>query len=425
MNRRTVVFEVTDLAKLDIFAPVIRVLGETHGLRSQLIVSSEVHNQRTRLERIDALGVEYVQIMPVPIGSRRMDWVLFNVWLRRNAGRILQDLKTAVLVEPNDRTYPHHFFIDAAKRMGIPTVLVQESLRKDETMRLSTREWFRRKLDLYAFGVNSRLRKYGQGNCDAVTAWGEFSREYYRRVGVPEDRIAVTGNPAFDVIDEKDWTADAAAVSEQLDVRNERVVLFLTSPLARIGVVSMGRQERLTDAVLEGFRAYQAVSSVPLRLIIKPHALENARDYSERARSCGLESAVRVTSELPLYPLIARADAVVISSTTAGVEAGLFRKPLAVVDGGAPLDNWDLVGRGVGTRVRDSGEFAAFLRTALDPVEGGRLGAAARRGAEQFATTIGNGAANVAKVIAEFVADERIARAPLSLDKHAISSTHF
>src|SRR5687767_2475422 len=131
MTDRCVVFEITAHAKLDIFEPVMRCLREQHGIRSRLIVSSEVHNQRTQRARVMALDPDYVQTLAIPIGSKRVDWSLFNLWLKRNAGRILTDMHAGVLVEPSDRTYPHHFFIDAAKRLGIPSLLVQESLRKD------------------------------------------------------------------------------------------------------------------------------------------------------------------------------------------------------------------------------------------------------------------------------------------------------
>ena len=137
--------------------------------------------------------------------------------ITRTVMEILKSSKPSCVVLANDRAFPVRQLSSWARQLGTRSILVQESLRKDEVFK------GRRALGLFAnqTGMN------GQGGADRIAAWGETSRQYYIRVGAEPERITLSGNTRMDELLEKAKRLSCADLRKRYGFSAEgRLILF-------------------------------------------------------------------------------------------------------------------------------------------------------------------------------------------------------
>ena len=90
-------------------------------------------------------------------------------------------------------------------------------------------------------------------------------------------------------------------------------------------------------------------------------------------------------------------------STTAGLEAALLGTPVGILGLSKPLDDWDLVGRGVATQVTSLENLRAFLEK-VNTVRD--LGWKVREAARAYVAHIGEASQCVARMIEQVARGE-------------------
>ncbi len=226
--------------------------------------------------------------------------------------RTLTDCAIQLVVEANDRNFPITNLIRIAHVLGIPSLLMQESIRKDEVF------------------PQGKLR-FGQGGCDRIAVWGESSREYFTRVGVEPSRITVAGNPRIDSFIS---TCSRMARGELLTRFKipliARVVLFATNPVHR--QMQMMTAEQYANSILAAVKAVQE-STGDTYLLVKPHQLErNEHRESGLVSRLSVYDRVRYLPDITLAEAIAMTDGVLIFNSTVAVEAALMGRQVGVLN---------------------------------------------------------------------------------------------
>jgi hypothetical protein len=367
-----ILFEITAAdSHQQIILPVIRLL-RARGI--PVIVYSDCELLRTASDpaALQREGVPFVRMEETPLPVPMPEWGAAARPFRQRIPDEVQRVHPSLIVVLNDRNFPSNLYIEAARRNSIPCLLLQESLRKDLFQRPPWRKLYSRWIRKMRYGTEEGLRHYGQGHCDAVAALGETSRDYFLRVGVPERKITITGNPRFDQLAGADFSAEAQRIRSALGYSpGDFMLTFLSSPIERMLIVSA---EEKHDALVRLLGWVRTLHENPdwrnLRLAFKLHRGESAPLFREMLEQENASDFAFV-AEYPLYPLLRASQAALMFSTTAGLEAALLKIPVGILGLSKPLDDWDFIRRGVAADVRSPEGLAAFLRRARqDPTFG-------------------------------------------------------
>ncbi|MGB7539855.1 MAG: hypothetical protein WBM17_15030 [Anaerolineales bacterium] len=380
-----------------IILPVIRVL-KARGIPVIVYSDCELLRTASDTEALAREGIPFVRMAASPLPVPTREWEQAARPFRIRIPRELDKVRPALVVVLNDRNFPPIAYVEEARRRRIPTLLLQESLRKDLFQRPPARKLFGRWIRKVRFGIEEGLRSFGQGGCTRVAAWGETSREYFLRVGVPESRIVITGNPRFDQLANADFSAEARRLRIHLGYAPADFLLtFLSSPIERMQIVSKAEKLDALEQLLGWVNALRANPEwEPLKLALKLHRSEDPAPLQailEKRRTAGWARIV----DPPLYPLLRASQAALMFSTTAGIEAALLSIPIGILELARPLDDWDLVGRNVAEGVRSQPGLAGFLRKAREDRE---LGARGAKAASQFLANFGQATEAAADLIA-------------------------
>ncbi|MBN1439914.1 MAG: hypothetical protein JW929_10935 [Anaerolineales bacterium] len=369
-----ILFEITAAdSHQQIILPVIRLLT-ARGVSSIVYSDCELLRTASDTETLEREGIPHVRMADSPLPAGQPEWEAAAAPFLRRIPAEVDRIRPALVALLNDRNFPSNVYLKTARRMAIPTLLIQESLRKDLFQRPPPAKLFARWRRKIFRGIEEGLRRYGQGGCDAVAAWGDTSRAYFRRVGVPQKQIFVTGNPRFDRLAGADFSADARRIRADLRLApDDFLLIFLSSPIERMQIVSRAEKQAALGRLLAWAAALRADAEWRnLRMAFKLHRSEDPAPLQALLEEHKAGSWARIV-ERPLYPLLQGSQAALMFSTTAGIEAALLSVPLGILELSKPLDDWDLAGRGVAERIRSAQELVAFVRVVRgDPQRGAR-----------------------------------------------------
>jgi hypothetical protein len=393
-----ILFEITAAdSHQQIILPVIRSLRE-RGIPAIVYSDCEVLRTASDPAALDREGIPWVRMADAPLPLPMREWEAAALPVRKRIPIELERVGPSLLVVLNDRNFPPNTYLKEARRLRIPTLLVQESLRKDLFQKppwIKRLGRWRRKIRL---GIEEGLRQYGQGGCDAVAAWGETSREYFLRVGVPESRIIVTGNPRFDQLANTDFSEEARRLRADLGYApGDFLLAFLSSPVERMMIVSKEEKQEAFGRLIGWVRSMRNDPAWGnLFLAFKLHRSEDSSAIRSIIQAHNAEGWAR-TVDKPLYPFLKASQAALMFSSTAGLEAALLAAPLGILELSKPLDDWNLAARGVARGIRTPEDLAAFLKLAR---EDSSLGARGSQAAGFYLANIGRATEAVAGLAA-------------------------
>jgi hypothetical protein len=393
-----ILFEITAAdSHQQIVLPVIRILKQ-RGIPVIVYSDCEVLRTASDPQTLAREGIPFVRLAESPLPVPTPEWEAAAAPIRRRIPHELARARPALVVVLNDRNFPPNAYIEEARRLRIPTLLIQESLRKDLFQKPPPGKLFGRWRRKLRYGIEEGLRNFGQGGCTCVAAWGETSRGYFLRVGVPASRIVVTGNPRFDQLAGADFSAEARRIRAELGCApSDFLLAFLSSPVERMMIVSKEEKLEALGRLIEWVRALrEGLSWAGLRLAFKLHRSEDPAPLQSLLDAQTAGPWARIVDR-PLYPLLQGSQAALMFSTTAGLEAALLSVPVGIVEFAKPLDDWNLTGRGVAAGVRSAQDLARFLQSARDDKTIGARGADA---ASFYLANIGRAAQAVADLSA-------------------------
>lgn len=283
--------------------------------------------------------------------------------------KALNGTKCRAIVLFNDRFFPERDMVRIARDMGIPCLLVQESLRKDLGMDCPPGTL------------------HGQAGCDRMLAWGPSSVDYFRAVGVPADKIVVSGNPKFDAFCTRFKGIEPATVRSRLGLNGQGVVLIASNPVYNMFMQNPLTFEQYADSIDQ---VISACAKRNLHVIVKPHPSErSAYQKNKYDEVLAAKKNVSLIWKIDLAETLALTDKVFIFNSTVGLEAVSCGCKVGLLS----LHPWETGVDFVNTGLAENIETTADIERFLDSSDNSRGRAAMAR-----------------DVLADGQANERIAR---------------
>ncbi len=159
-----------------------------------------------------------------------------------------------------------------------------------------------------------------------IAVLSQFAKDAYISMGVPPERVFITGQPRFDLIWQKKPKPKEQVLIELGMPETKGVIVLATQPLVKMRIWTERQREQLVQA------AVSAVKEFPdKQLVIKLHPDESIETYREILTKIG-EDKVIVCRDVNLYELLNACDLLMTVHSTVGLEAMLFAKPVIVVN---------------------------------------------------------------------------------------------
>ena len=233
----------------------------------------------------------------------RRDWPEF-VFLIKVLSKLFYSKKPDVLILWEDVVAFERICSVLAKRTGTKSLVVQHGIFKS----VVEGDW-----------VNG----FAPVVSDKIAVWGEMFKDSLINHKVPKTKIVVTGSPRFDTLFLNKF--DKASYKKEIGVEpDEKIFVLITS-------FAFNQEELKT--VLE--KSIEALEKIPKsRLIIKIHPMETIAKYHEYVKG-----KVMVLQYTNLHELLNASEAVIIHSSTVGLEAMILGKPVICFGKKIPLNS--------------------------------------------------------------------------------------
>lgn len=248
----------------------------------------------------------------------------FAVW--RALDVVVKDafLGSDVVMMMNDHAYPYLDIARSLRRNGIPFVLAQEGVR-------------------FAMPQEDDTQFYGRGGAKLIAVWGESSAEHFASRGVPRSELRITGCPRFDELDLAEEQRSAKELEARMGLSGKTVLGYFSNLVDMQGYCStkdrIGLFGRFLDAIRPLAEGSWGPTGTPrggssgLRVALRIHPAEDPDDFARVVGSRPWSRELVVdANDLPLFPLLVVCRAVVVLSSTIGLEASLVDRPVGVVE---------------------------------------------------------------------------------------------
>ena len=251
----------------------------------------------------EALAAEIMNTLRV---SFREEAVLIET-LRRCASET--DLR--LIIVHQDICRDTKTLVCAGRRLGVPTLHIAHG---------------------YPYGCQNAISMRDPMSADLLAVYSERLRDTYEKLGFPRERLAVTGNPEWDVYTRAPMPGhrDYIARTLGLDVAKTTIVYAITyaNPLSPSSLMHAGYVERTTEAVVEAFAAL-AEQHADWQFVLRPHPNDPdaPRALRELADAKGLKQ-VWIDNLTSAVSCLSIADALVCTHSNMGVEAIIAGKPV-------------------------------------------------------------------------------------------------
>jgi hypothetical protein len=216
------------------------------------------------------------------------------------AQHILKQHRPFIIISPDVADPRARIFCLVARLIGIPSLDVQFGMYEKESV-----EW--------QFFL-----------ADRVALWGESSRQVLLAHYVPADRITITGSPRFDAL----TNANEIEISEhrlRFGISDDQIMVLFASMYSLEHYSEFGNfPQVLADVKRAVFRVANSINE--LRLVVKPHPLENVQDTRQLAYGC--KNIIFAESSEDIRELIKASDVFITLASTATCDALIARKPV-------------------------------------------------------------------------------------------------
>lgn len=284
--------------------------------------------------------------------SHNMHKVPFLSENYKHPSKLLSKLNPNILICAIDTTFIAKLFIQGAKALSIPTLHIQDGIidpdrkaHRHKHLKMliiySIRELFQPKynfilkIHLLLFLVNAIIfRNYehlggafqGHSGCDKIVCFGPMSASILISEGIPEDRIAILGNPKFDLIMKS--MNSVSLIKAQIGIsERQRVILVTTQYFVEIGQWSITDRFKFIENIIDSLKNIENTIC-----IIKPHSIiEKKEIYEDIVEQLHARDFCRILSpDLNTEKLIAICDLLITTTSTTAFEAIAINKPIII-----------------------------------------------------------------------------------------------
>lgn len=190
-----------------------------------------------------------------------------------HAASVLRSIEADVLVLCHDRIYIETAFVEAARAMGIPTVMLQEGPfcavghGRANDWRLRLKQLAAPAINI--LGIVPPIPDYGFAGHRLVLAASEAYRNKWVAAGLPESQIRVTGIPRYDPL--------ARYKTQVIGTRNSVPrLLYLVQPFAAHGKVNAAAADVLLVELANALNSL--AESQPFEFMVRPHPRSSGDD---------------------------------------------------------------------------------------------------------------------------------------------------
>lgn len=168
----------------------------------------------------------------------------------------------------------------------------------------------------------SGVPSYAEGLNIAVLS--SFAKKAYIQMGVPPDKIFITGQPGFDLIQNKKFNINQLKAELKIP-ENKHLSVLATQPL--VGFLwTEEENEKFIEIVCN------AVRKIPETvLVIKIHPVESMEKYKIILKNLK-EDSVIICKDIDLYELLNACDLLMTVHSTVALEAMIFDKPVITIN---------------------------------------------------------------------------------------------
>lgn len=283
---------------------------------------------------------------------------------------LIRKYQPDILVVANDQGI-NATFIKICKLFHIPTIAVQDGVLseriEEDTLRIL--QWKNylpwrilsilsnnpivAKLSVFS-GWRVRVLNWGLGGADKIMVMGNFYKRLFISRGVPSSRIIVTGYPLLDEVPEKMSSFNKSLIYEKLKLRStQKLAVLVTQPFVEDGIWGSAVRERLVETVIEASKHLENV-----QFLVKLHPREDICTYEKI-----VGNQMPILKDVNLHELLLASDVVLTVSSTVGLWALAYKKPLIILN--YLSSGHESLYREVAAMVNDPKELITIIRTAI------------------------------------------------------------
>lgn len=158
---------------------------------------------------------------------------------------------------------------------------------------------------------------YSDADADSLTGYGASPKQ-----------ITVCGHPYYDELAGVDAASEAQRLRERFKIASSQPLILIVGNHTVPGLLELEVREDLFGEIMRGL--VPVVHDENAMVLVKPHPVDVSGDfYHQLARKTGFPAdRLHVLADKSLTPLIAACDVIIMSNSTAGMEAALLEKPI-------------------------------------------------------------------------------------------------
>ena len=238
---------------------------------------------------------------------------------------ILEQENIGLIIVGHDFDVIPQWFINSANKKQIPSILIQDGLLLD--IKPLNNDFFHQisllinKPSKKLLGLSLKLKlskqikkiSYGQAGCTQIHVWNEIMKNFLIKKGVPQNSIYVTGNVKF---------SDLQIKPNNKNQSKKSVILYAPTDLIQTKILEKKKVFKIVDEIC------QTIFSIPhLKLIIKPHPIEEKRFYDHFIQDYGSKVAI---SEQDITTLIHKSKFLITNLSAVALDALQQKKQVII-----------------------------------------------------------------------------------------------
>lgn len=204
--------------------------------------------------------------------------------LQNGALHFVEESKADFYLTIDDSWYSEYSLLLGAKKLGLPTLLIQEGPLRSGIFKSKISLY--RKMRMQARRALNRVKgipgaitlpTYGKGGADKLAVASSYYSSLFRKAGVPENKLAVTGIPRYDALlmTRQRWLKRRGIHSLG---ENLIKILLLSQPFLRYKDLTLDQYSRLCGVIADGLDILS--KSIKYHLTIRLHPSETIDDIN-------------------------------------------------------------------------------------------------------------------------------------------------
>jgi hypothetical protein len=209
-------------------------------------------------------------------------------------------------------------------------------------------------------GSIMQVYNYNKTIADNMFVWGKYSKELLSRSGVNENKLIVSGNPAFDYIKQRAFNKDKLVKDIfNLPYGGEKIILWTPN----VDDSDPKNLERLVTQLKDSELLENKL------FIVKLHPLEDKSKYVDALNKYKLDTLCKleVIEDYNIYDLLFISDLLIAFNTSTIFEALIFNKPILSVNLNNKKGNTENLDRSINIEVDNKLDIYDIGNKLLDP----------------------------------------------------------